>query len=112
MEKSKLQRRKSSLDVDAAANTITSIMFVGILLAVFLFVILTVFGLSIFTGSSLNATFTTILTSIVGMVTNFFALMPTVGTIMAVVILIAGIVILVLYVKNMRNAGSGGQMTG
>jgi len=37
------------------------------------------------------------------MVGNFFALMPTVGTIMAVIILIAGIVILVLYVSKMRN---------
>jgi hypothetical protein len=100
------------MDVDAATDTVTSIMFIGILLAVFLFVILTVFGLSIFTGSSLNATFTTILTSIVGMVTNFFALMPTVGTIMAVVILIGGIVILVLYVKNMRTAGSSQVMAG
>jgi len=43
--------------------------------------------------------------NVVGMVINFFALMPTVGTILAVVILIAGIVILVLYVRRMKDSG-------
>jgi uncharacterized membrane protein (DUF485 family) len=41
------------------------------------------------------------------MVVNFFALMPTIGTILAVVILIAAIVLLVLYVRRMKDSGSG-----
>lgn len=40
---------------------------------------------------------------VVSMVANFFALAPTIGTILAVIILIATIVILVLYVSRMRN---------
>lgn len=112
MSKQKLMNKKGSMDVDNATNVITSITYVAILLAVLLFVVITVFGLTIFTTSSINATFVTIQTSIVGMVTNFFALMPTVGTILAITILIAGIVILVLYVKNLRQTGSSNGFQG
>lgn len=50
---------------------------------------------------------------ILGLVTNFFALMPTVGTILAVIILIAAIVILVMYVARMRDSStSKNQYTG
>jgi hypothetical protein len=47
--------------------------------------------------------------SILGMVSNFFALAPTIGTILAVCILIAGIVILVIYVRKMKDSGSESQ---
>jgi len=39
----------------------------------------------------------------INMVVNFFALMPTVGTIIAVVVLIGAIVLLIMYVAKMRN---------
>jgi len=98
--------RKSSFDVDNASNVITGVMFVAILLAVLLLVVTIIFGLSVFSDSSIANNTTTIQENIVGMVVNFFALMPTVGTILAVVILIAGIVLLVLYVKRMKDSGS------
>jgi hypothetical protein len=40
--------------------------------------------------------------SVLSMAANFFALMPTVGTILAVVVLIGGIAILIFYVLKMR----------
>ena len=43
---------------------------------------------------------------IFGLVVNFFTLVPTIGTILAVVILIAAIVILVMYVRRMKDQGS------
>jgi len=46
--------------------------------------------------------------NLVSMIINFFAMMPTVGTILAVVILIAAIVLLVIYVQRMKNSGSQG----
>jgi hypothetical protein len=104
-----LAKRKSNFDVDNATNVISGIMFVAILLAVLLLVITIVFGLTVFTGSPQNATYLTIQSNIVSMVTNFFALMPTVGTILAVVILIAVIVLLVLYVRRMKDTGQASQ---
>jgi len=105
-----LKRRKSSFDVDNATNVISAIMYVAILLAVLLLVIAIVFGLSVFSDNGVNVT--TIKDNVFLMVENFFALMPTVGTILAVVILIAGIVILVLYVKRMKDQGSSGGFQG
>lgn len=54
-----------------------------------------------------NTGLTSIKTDSLSMIGNFFALMPTVGTIFAVIILIAGIVSLVLYVRRMKDSGSG-----
>ena len=102
-----MKRRKSSFDVDMASNVISGIMFVAILLAVLLLVVAIIFGLSIFADNGINDTTDGIRDDIVDMVANFFELMPTVGTILAVVILIAAIVILVLYVSRMRNQGQG-----
>ena len=99
-----IKYRKSSFDVDNATNVITSIMFVGIMLAVLLLVIAIIFGLTVFSSNGVNVT--PIQTDIVAMVTNFFDLAPTIGTILAVVILIAAIVILVMYVSRMRSTGS------
>lgn len=98
--------RKSSFDVDNAIRVIVGVGFAAILLAVLLLVIVIVLGLSVFADNGINTS--PITTSIIGMITNFFALMPTVGTILGVVILIAGIVILVLYVVRMKNAGTAG----
>jgi hypothetical protein len=42
---------------------------------------------------------------VVSMISNFFEMMPTIGTILAVVVLIAVIVLLVMYVSRMRNSG-------
>lgn len=107
----KMIKRKSSFDVDMATNVISGIMFAAILLAVLLLVVVIIFGLSVFTDNGVNVT--VIQDDITGLVTNFFALMPTVGTILAVVILIAAIVILVMYVARMKNSGTGGgQYTG
>ena len=100
-----MQKRKSSFDVDNATNVITSVIFVAILLAVLLLVIAIIFGLSVFSDNHVNVT--PIQNNIFSMVVNFFALMPTVGTILAVVILIAGIVLLVMYVRRMKDSGSG-----
>jgi len=102
-----MKSRKSSFDVDMASNVISGIMFVAILLAVLLLVVAIIFGLSVFSDNGINGTTNEIRDNVVDMVANFFALMPTIGTILAVVILIAGIVILVMYVSRMRNTGSG-----
>ena len=99
-------KRKSSYDVDNATNVISGVMFVAILLAVLLLVIAIIFGLSVFGTYGINTTTNGIRDDIVSMVGNFFDLMPTVGTILAVVILIAVIVLLVLYVKRMKDNGS------
>ena len=101
----KLLKRKSTYDVDNATNVITGVIFVAILLAVLLLVIAIIFGLSVFSQYGINVT--PIQDNIFNMVANFFELMPTVGTILAVVILIAAIVLLVLYVKRMKDQGSG-----
>ena len=100
----KFEKRKSSFDVDNATNVITSVIFVAILLAVLLLVIAIIFGLDVFADNGVNVT--TLQNNIFDMVGNFFALMPTVGTILAVVILIAGIVLLVLYVRRMKDTGA------
>ena len=108
-----MRKRKSSFDVDNAANIISGIVFVAILLAVLLLVISIVFGLDVFTDSIINESTDGIRDDVIEMVSNFFALMPTIGTILAVVILIAVIVLLVMYVSRMRNTGaSSGQFAG
>lgn len=107
-----LKRRKSNFDVDNASNVITGVLFVSILLAVLLLVIAIIFGLSVFADNGINGTTDGIRDDVVSMVANFFALMPTVGTILAVVILIAGIVLLVMYVSRMRQSGSSGTFQG
>lgn len=108
--KSIVKSRKSNFDVDNATGVITSVIYVAILLAVLLLVVAIIFGLSVFTSNGVNVT--PIQTNILGMVTNFFALMPTVGTILAVVILVAGIVLLVMYVRRMKDSGSSGGFQG
>jgi len=105
MEKIML-KRKSTFDVDNAANVISGVIFIAILLAVLLLVVAIIFGLSVFTTYGLNNNTTNIQGNIFGMVINFFSLMPTIGTILAVVILIAAIVMLVLYVKRMKDSGT------
>lgn len=105
-KKSLLLNKRGTFDVDNAANVVSGIMFVAILLAVLILVVVMIFGLSIFQNSSINVTINAMQTSILGMVTNFFALMPTIGTILAVVILIAGIVLLVIYVRRMKDTGT------
>jgi uncharacterized protein YqgC (DUF456 family) len=100
-----LKKRKSAFDVKNAENVISSVAFTAILVVVLLLVIAIIFGLSIWQANGLENNTTTIKNSIIGMVINFFALMPTVGTILAVVVLIAAIVILVLYVKRMAQSG-------
>jgi uncharacterized membrane protein len=107
-----LKKRKSSFDVDNAANVITSIMFVSILLAVLLLVVAIIFGLSVFSDNGINGTTDGIRDNIVSMVSNFFELAPTIGTILMVVILIAVIVLLVVYLSRMRNTGSSGNFQG
>ena len=57
------------------------------------------------TNTTTNSGISTIQDSVVGMVVQFFSLAPTIGTIFAVVILIAGIVLLVLYVRRMKDSG-------
>lgn len=104
-------KRKSAWDVDNAANVISGIMFVAILLAVLLLVIAIIFGLEIFGDQGINNSTNDIRDNVIGMVENFFELMPTVGTILAVVILIAAIVILVMYVLRMRDTPTGGAGT-
>jgi hypothetical protein len=56
-------------------------------------------------SSALNTGVKGIQTDLSSMVVNFFALMPTIGTILAVVILVAAIVLLVMYVVRMKNTG-------
>ena len=110
MKQELIKKRKSTFDVDNATNVISGIMFVAILLAVLLLVVAIIFGLSVFTTNNVNVS--GIQVNVVSMVSNFFALMPTVGTILAVVILIAAIVILVLYVRRMKDTGTSGGFQG
>jgi hypothetical protein len=61
----------------------------------------------------LNTAITGIKTNTASLFSNFFALAPTIGTILAVVILLAGIVLLVMYVKRMKNTeGSSEEFAG
>lgn len=60
----------------------------------------------------LSTGLTSITSDVTGLVNNFFALMPTVGTVLAVIILIGGIVILVLYVRKMKGETSNEGYTG
>ncbi len=60
----------------------------------------------------LSSTYTETENDISSMVDNFFDLAPTIGTILAVVILIAVIVILIMYVARMRASGSSEGFTG
>ena len=119
MEKLKpiFKKRKSSFDVDNATNIITGVVFAAILLAVLLLVIAIIFGLSVWGGvngsANLTPNISQIQNGILTMVINFFALMPVVGTILAVVVLIGVIVLLVLYVKRMATSGqSAGEFQG
>lgn len=63
-------------------------------------------------STTTNSAITNVRNDVLSMAGNFFALMPTIGTIMAVVVLIAGIVILVLYVNKMRRPQEGYGYTG
>lgn len=97
--------RKSSFDVDNAVNVISGIFFAGILLVVLLLVIAIIFGLSLWTTYGLENNTSEIQDNLIGLAVNFFALAPTIGTILGVVILIAAIVLLVLYVRRMAKQG-------
>lgn len=101
----KMRTRKSSFDVDNAVNVISGIFFAGILLVVLLLVIAIIFGLTLWTTYGLQNNTTTIQNNLIGLAVNFFALAPTIGTILGVVILIAAIVLLVLYVRRMAKQG-------
>ena len=100
-----MRKRKSNFDVDNAANVLSGIVFIAILLAVLVLVVAIIFGLSIFSEQGINGTTDAIRDDVIEMISNFFAMMPTVGTILAVVILIAVIEMLVMYVSRMRNSG-------
>jgi|LSQX01.1.fsa_nt_gb uncharacterized membrane protein len=101
-----MRKRKSSYDVDQATNILSGVVFAAILLAVLVLVISIIFGLDVFGQQGVNNSTNAIRDNIISMVSNFFAMMPTVGTILAVVILIGVIVLLVLYVSRMRNTGT------
>jgi hypothetical protein len=64
------------------------------------------------TNSTVNNAMDNIRGNTLGMAINFFALLPTIGTILAVIILIAGIVVLVMYVRRMKDSGSEGSFSG
>lgn len=98
--------RKSAWDVDNAANIMTGLMFIAILLSVLILVVAIILGLDVFSDQNVDNTTDQIRDDSIDMVANFFEMLPIVGTVLGVVILIAGIVILVMYVARMRNVGS------
>lgn len=103
--------RKSNFDIDNASNILSGIVFVGILLAVLVLVIAIIFGLEVFGTYGVNETTNGIRDNVIKMVANFFEMAPIIGTILAVVILVAVIVLLVVYVSRMRNTGSSSVST-
>ncbi len=103
--------RKSNFDIDNASNILSGIVFVGILLAVLVLVIAIIFGLDVFGTYGVNETTNSIRDNVINMVANFFEMAPIIGTILAVVILVAVIVLLVIYVSRMRNTGSSSVST-
>ena len=103
--------RKSNFDIDNASNILSGIVFVGILLAVLVLVIAIIFGLEVFETYGVNETTSSIRDNVINMVANFFEMAPIIGTILAVVILVAVIVLLVIYVSRMRNTGSSSVST-
>jgi uncharacterized membrane protein len=108
-------KRKSNFDVDNAIYVISSIEFGAILLAVLVLVVAIIFGLSVFGDNGVNNTTNEMRDNVISMVSNFFAMVPTIGTILAVVILISVILLLVMYVMRLRNtntAGASGQFAG
>lgn len=107
-----IKQRKSSFDVDNAVNVISGLFFAGILIVVLMLVLAIVFGLSIWStyttsANNLSANVSAIQQYLMGLAVNFFALAPVIGTILAVVILIAAIVLLVIYVRRMKDSGTG-----
>lgn len=107
----KMLMRKSNFDIDNASNILSGIVFVGILLAVLVLVIAIIFGLEVFGQYGVNETTNGIRDNVISMVANFFKMAPIIGTILAVVILVAVIVLLVVYVSRMRNTGSSSAST-
>jgi uncharacterized integral membrane protein len=107
----KMLMRKSNFDIDNASNILSGIVFVGILLAVLVLVIAIIFGLEVFETYGVNETTSSIRDNVINMVANFFEMAPIIGTILAVVILVAVIVLLVIYVSRMRNTGSSSVST-
>lgn len=107
----KMLMRKSNFDIDNASNILSGIVFVGILLAVLVLVIAIIFGLEVFGTYGVNETTNKIRDNVINMVANFFEMAPIIGTILAVVILVAVIVLLVVYVSRMRNTGSSSVST-
>jgi uncharacterized integral membrane protein len=108
----KMLMRKSNFDIDNASNILSGIVFVGILLAVLVLVIAIIFGLEVFETYGVNETTSSIRDNVINMVANFFEMAPIIGTILAVVILVAVIVLLVVYVSRMRNTGSTSTFAG
>lgn len=106
-------RRKSNMDVDNSIYVISGIVFGAILLAVLVLVVAIIFGLDIWGDNGINNTTNEIRDNVILMVANFFEMVPTIGTILAVVILIGVIILLVMYVMRMRNMNTGqGQFVG
>lgn len=103
--------RKSNFDIDNASNILSGIVFVAILLAVLVLVIAIIFGLEVFGKFGVNESTNGIRDNVIKMVANFFKMAPIIGTILAVVILVAVIVLLVVYVSRMRNTGSSSVST-
>lgn len=100
-------RRKSNMDVDNSIYVISGIVFGAILLAVLVLVVAIIFGLDVFADQGVNNTTNDIRDNVILMVANFFEMVPTIGTILAVVILIGVIILLVMYVMRMRNMNTG-----
>lgn len=101
------------MDVDNSIYVISGIVFGAILLAVLVLVVAIIFGLDIWGDNGINNTTNEIRDNVILMVANFFEMVPTIGTILAVVILIGVIILLVMYVMRMRNMNTGqGQFVG
>lgn len=113
--KSAGRNKRGNVDVNSAINLALSLIFGAIVLAVGLFTISVIFGLSIFRGEaggmnlSTNVSYMT--NQISALIMNFFTLLPTVGTILGVVLLISGILLLVFKVMAMRET-TRDRMTG
>lgn len=60
---------------------------------------------TIYSSGNLSSSNNYIQNSVVSMILNAFSLLPTMGTILAVIILIGVIVLLIVYVRNMASSG-------
>ena len=101
--------RKSSANIGYAEGAVGAVLGLTILSAISLLVVVLILG-----TSPLNNTtgVSGIQTNFVSFVGNIFTLLPVVGTMIALSIMLAVIVVVFVFVKKMRGSGMSDEFSG